>query len=81
MADQPISTLKQNGNRNEKLVCRVLSLNRDVPEKNGIKTINGIKQFITENRGWFSLIFRFKGMGPAKVDALKEMIRRSGLEK
>ena len=74
MTDQSIYALKQNGNRNEQLACRVL-------EKNGVKTIHDLRQFISENRDWFNLMLHFKGMGPAKLESVREMVRRSGLEK
>jgi hypothetical protein len=74
MPDQNIFSIKQNGNRNEQLACRVL-------EKNGIKTVNDLKQFISENKDWANLMERFRGMGPVKIEAVKEMISRSGFEK
>jgi len=74
MADQSIYSLKQNGNRNDQLACRVL-------EKNGIHTVNDLKQFITKYKDWANLMERFRGMGPAKLEVVIEMVRRSGLEK
>ena len=74
MSDEPVSTLKLNGNRNELLACRIL-------EKNGIKTVGDLKQFINEYKDWVNLMERFRGMGPIKLEAIKEMVRRSGLEK
>jgi len=73
MSDESISTLKQNGSRNDQLACRIL-------EKNGIKTVNDLKQFINEYKDWVNLMERFRGMGPVKLEAVKEMIKRSGLE-
>ena len=74
MADQSIYSLKLNGNRNEQLACRVL-------EKNGIHTANDLKQFISEYKDWANLMERFRGMGPAKLEAVKEIVRRSEMEK
>ena len=72
MANDPIYSLKSNGNHNEQLACRVL-------EKNGIHTINDLKQFIEENKGWVKLVERFNGMGPVKLEAVKIMVKRAGL--
>jgi len=72
MANDPISTLKMIGNKNEQLACRVL-------EKNGIRTVNDLIQFINEYKNWDKLMERFRGMGPLKLEATKEMIKRAGL--
>ena len=74
MVNLPIHSLKQNGNRNEHLACCVL-------EKNGIKFTSDLEQFITEYRDWANLMERFKGMGPVKLEAVKEMVKRAGLVK
>jgi len=65
--------MKQNGNRNEHLACCVL-------ERNGIKSTHDFKQFIGENKDWVNLLVRFKGMGPIKMQAVKTMVKRMGLE-
>lgn len=71
MSNQSIFTLKQNGNRTEQLACHVL-------DKNGIHTINDLNQFITEYKNWLDLMERFKEMGPVKLEAVKEMVKRLG---
>jgi len=73
MTDKPILTLANNDN--EILACHVL-------ERYGIKTVNDLTQFITENSGgWGELIERFRGMGPAKMIAVREMVKRAKLVK
>lgn len=74
MANDPISSLKLNGNKNEQLACRVL-------EKNGIHTVNDLIQFLNEYKDWEKLMERFRGMGPVKLEAIKVMIKRAGLIK
>ena len=69
MPIESIFSLSQNENRNDKSACRVL-------DKNGIHTINDLKQFISENQNWADLLERFKGMGPIKLEVIKAMINR-----
>lgn len=71
MSDQPILSLSNNNA--ELLACRVL-------EKYGIKTVNDLRQFISENNGsWEELIGRLKGMSPTRMKSVKEMVKREGL--
>jgi len=71
MSDQPILSLSNNNA--ELLACRVL-------EKYGIKTVNDLRQFISENNaGWEELISRLQGMSPTRMKYVREMVKREGL--
>jgi len=71
MADRSIISLASG--IQEMLACRVL-------ERYGIKTIDDLSQFISDNReGWVDLVERFRGMGPTKINAVREMVSRAKL--
>jgi len=71
MTDQPVLTLAKDSK--EALGCRVL-------ERYGIKTVNDLRQFISDNHdSWDDLFERFRGMGPTKMEAVREMVKREKL--
>ena len=56
--------------KNEILASHIL-------ERYGIKTVNDLGQFIADNNGsWEDLVGKLRGMGPAKMDAVRVMVKR-----
>jgi len=68
---QGILSLRDHKNYNELLACHVL-------ERNGIRYVSDLQNFVS-NRGWEKIAYHFRGMGPIKFEALKKLVRRSGL--
>lgn len=71
MTEQAILSLRDHGNYNELLACRVL-------ERNGIRNIPELEQFVSHH-GWDKIAYHFRGMGPVKFEAFIKMVERSGL--
>jgi len=69
--EKAIVSLRDHKNYDELLACHVL-------EHNGIYYVSDLKKFVS-NRGWEKIAYHFKGMGPLKIEALKSMVKRSGL--
>jgi len=64
------SILSTTQNNNEVLASHIL-------ERYGIKTVNDLGQFIADNKGsWEDLVGKLRGMGPAKMDAVRQMVKR-----
>ena len=69
MSNETIISIAQD--KNEVLASHIL-------ERYGIKTINDLRQFIMDNNGsWADLVGKLSGMGPAKMDAVREIVKRS----
>jgi hypothetical protein len=69
--EQAILSLRDHQNYDELLACRVL-------ERNGIRDVQQLKAFVSTH-GWEMIAYHFRGMGPVKVEALINMVRRSGI--
>jgi hypothetical protein len=71
LMQQGILSLRDHKNYDELLACHVL-------EHYGIRYVSDLKIFVS-NHGWEKIAYHFKGMGPVKFEALKKLVKRSGL--